>query len=115
MRTRFWVELLFLIAGPVIWLAHYLFIYIVNALHCARRQSWLGAAWTALPVSSWIILCGSALALSAMAWAAIRQHRRVAAHGLPKFHAKLTVALCLLSGLAVVWQTLPVFMVSECR
>ncbi|OZI49584.1 hypothetical protein [Bordetella genomosp. 4] len=115
MRTRFWVELLFLIAGPVIWLVHYLFIYIVNALHCARPQSWLGTVWMALPISSWVILCASALALSAMTWAAIRQHQRIAAYGLPKFHAKLTIALCLLSGLAVVWQTLPVFMVSECR
>lgn len=115
MRTRFWIELLFLIAGPVIWLAHYLFIYIVNALHCARPQSWLSTVWLALPISSWIILGASALALTSMAWAAIRQHRRIAAYGLPRFHAKLSAALCLLSALAVVWQTLPVFMVSECE
>ena len=51
MKTRFWIELLLLIAGPVIWLAHYLFIYTVNAVACARSA--LAGTWMGLPASSW--------------------------------------------------------------
>ncbi|CAM3676437.1 hypothetical protein BOTU111922_00285 [Bordetella tumulicola] len=114
MRSPFWVELWFLIGGPVIWLLHYLSIYTINALHCARPRAWLGTIWISLPISSWMILICSALALSAMAWVAQRQHRRLHAGDSRRFHTRLTDSLCLLSALAVVWETLPVFLVSRC-
>lgn len=112
MKTRFSVELLYLIAGPLIWLLHFLFIYVVNALACARSA--LTAAWLGLPASSWVIVAGSAVALGGMALAAWRQHARVRAHGEPPFHAWLTAALCGLSAVAVVWETLPVFLMTAC-
>lgn len=112
MKTRFSVELLYLIAGPAIWMLHFLFIYIVNALACARGT--LPQAWLGLPASSWIIVAGSAAALAAMALAAWRQQRRVRAAGAPAFHAWLTAALCGLSAVAVVWETLPVFLMRAC-
>ncbi|HAP28062.1 MAG TPA: hypothetical protein DCR74_21140, partial [Achromobacter sp.] len=68
MKTRFSVELLYLIAGPLIWLVHFLFIYVVNALACARSA--LTGLWLGLPVSSWIIVAGGAAALGGMALAA---------------------------------------------
>ena len=112
MKTRFWVELLFLIAGPMIWLAHFLFIYTVNAVACARPG--LAGTWMGLPASSWLIVTGSALALAGMAVATWRQRQRVQALGAPEFHAWLTAALCVLSAVAVIWETLPVFLVSAC-
>jgi len=112
MRTRFSVELLYLIAGPLIWLAHFLFIYIVNALACARSA--LTGLWLGLPVSSWIIVAGSVAALAGMALAAWRQHARVRAQRAPPFHAWLCAALCGLSAVAVVWETLPVFLMAAC-
>ncbi|CAM4014948.1 hypothetical protein [Bordetella muralis] len=114
MRNRFSIELWFLISGPMIWLAHFLSIYTLNALRCARPQSWLAVTWMTLPVSSWMILLASVLALCAMAWVAIRQNRRTVSSGQSAFHAKLTSTLCLLSAMAVVWQTMPVFLVAEC-
>jgi len=101
-----------LVAGPVIWLAHFLFIYAVNAIACARFSA--GASWGALPVSSWIILASSALAVAFMAAIGLHQRRRVLARRVPAFHGRLTVALCLLSAAAVVWETLPVATTPAC-
>lgn len=113
MKTRFSVELLYLLAGPLIWLVHFLFIYIVNAVACARSA--LTGQWLGLPASSWIIVAGSAAALAGMALAASRQQARVRAQGAPSFHAWLAAALCGLSAVAVVWETLPVFLMAACR
>lgn len=112
MKRRPWIELLFLIAGPVIWLAHYLLIYAINAVACARLP--LGDTWMGMPVSSWAIVAASALALGAMAVVGLRQRKQVQAGTLPEFHAWLTAALCLLSAVAVAWETLPVFLASVC-
>lgn len=113
-KTPFGTDLLFLIAGPSIWMMHFLAIYIVNALGCARPHSTLATSALGLPLSSWLILAGTALALAAMAVISARQARRVRKWGLDGFHAWLTGALCLLSALAVIWQTVPVFLVAAC-
>jgi len=115
MKTHFGIELLFLIAGPAIWLVHYLFIYTVNAVACARA-AWAGQ-WLGLPASSWVIVAGSALALAGMAAATWRQRQRqrMPATCASAFHTWLTAALCLLSALAVVWETVPVFLMPACR
>ncbi|MNX43745.1 hypothetical protein D3C86_742060 [compost metagenome] len=113
-KTPFGTDLMFLIAGPAIWMAHFLAIYIVNALGCARPRSALALPALGLPLSSWLILAGTALALAAMAIIAARQAERVRKFGLDTFHLWLTGALCLLSALAVIWQTVPVFLVAAC-
>lgn len=113
MKTRFGIELLFLIAGPTIWLAHYLFIYTVNAVACARSA--MADQWLGLSASSWIIVAGGVLALGGMAVATRRQRQRVRASGSPAFHAWLTAALCVLSAVAVIWETMPVFLMPACR
>ncbi|CAB3684708.1 hypothetical protein [Achromobacter piechaudii] len=112
-------QLLLPILGPTIWMAHFLAIYIVNALACARPGSLLAQHAGPLPVSSWLIVAASVAALAALtATAALAQRQR--AHGYndapasARFRAWLTGALCLLSGLAVVWQTVPVFLVTAC-
>lgn len=114
MRPQFTVEPGFLIAGPIIWAAHFLFINTINALLCARPSSGLSNVALGLPVSSWIILMASVLALGVMAWVTIRQRQRSGPGGRAAFSAALTRSLCLLSALAVIWQTMPVFLVSEC-
>lgn len=113
-KTAFGIDLLFLIAGPTIWMVHFLAIYIVNALGCARPRSALALPALGLPLSSWLILAGTALALAAMAIVTARQAGRVRKFGLDTFHLWLTGALCLLSALAVIWQTVPVFLVAAC-
>ncbi|RIJ05159.1 hypothetical protein DXK93_05455 [Achromobacter sp. K91] len=112
MKRRAWLELLLLVAGPVIWLAHYLLIYAVNAIACARHAQADFAL--GLPASSWIILAASALAVAAMAAVCRHQRGRVRQHGLPQFHARLTGMLCALSAVAIAWEILPVFSASPC-
>jgi len=114
MRAPFGIELVYLLAGPLIWSAHYLFIYAVNALRCARSPALLSGMWLGFSGAAWMIVMSSLLALIAMGWVVVRQYRRKASAGEPAFHARLTTMLCLLSAMAVVWQTLPVFMVSAC-
>ncbi|MGY6271333.1 hypothetical protein ACXIUT_16720 [Achromobacter denitrificans] len=111
MKGRSGFELLLLVAGPVIWLIHYLSIYAVNAIACARYRS---GGWMGLPPSSWIILAAGVSALAGMAATALYQHRRVRFLGLPGLHRWLTDALCLLSGVAVAWETLPILTTSAC-
>ncbi|WKK19320.1 hypothetical protein QQL45_08415 [Achromobacter insolitus] len=112
MKRPSWIELLYLVAGPVIWLAHYLLIYPINAIACARHV--LTDLWWGLPASSWIILAASLLALAGMAVIALHQYRRVRRHGLPPFHGGLTGMLCLLSAAAVAWETSAVFIAPPC-
>jgi len=114
MRTRFWVELGFYIAGPLIWLTHYLLSYAMNALHCARPLWSLDRQWLGWPIFAWVIVVSGVLALIAMGWIAVRQARRSAGAGRSRFHARLTRALVLLSAMAVIWQVLPVFLVPAC-
>ena len=115
MRAPFGVELVFLVAGPLIWSAHYLFVYAVNALRCARSPTLLSGMWWGFSGAAWMLVASSLLALIAMGWVVALQYRRKASTEQPAFHARLTTMLCLLSAMAVVWQTLPVFMVSACR
>jgi len=114
MRAPFGIELAYLIAGPSIWFAHYMFVYAVNALRCARVTAALGTRWLDVSAAGWIIMMSSVLALIGMGCVTVRQRRRIASAGGPAFHATLTGALCLLSAMAVVWQTLPVFIVCAC-
>lgn len=114
MRAPFGIELLLLIAGPLIWFAHFLFIYAVNSLRCIRAPDALGAWWAGLPLGAWIIILSALVALLAMACISVHQHRRIQSAGRSTLHARLTSALCLLSAMAIVWQTLPVFLVSAC-
>lgn len=112
MNARFAAGLLRLIAGPLIWLAHFLFVYTVNALACGRPSAALD--WAGFAVSSWIIVAGGAMALGGMVLIVRRQRRRARTSGARAFDAWLAQALCVLSAVAVVWETLPVFLMPPC-
>lgn len=115
--TAFGRNPLLLIAGPMIWMVHFLGIYIVNAIACARPDSALAMHASGMPVSSWVILAGSAAALLAMGLTiriAIRSARHEDAPDAARFRVWLTGALCVLSALAVIWQTVPIFLVAAC-
>ncbi|MCV6904178.1 MAG: hypothetical protein NTT76_15855 [Achromobacter xylosoxidans] len=112
MKSRSGADLLLLVAPPMIWLAHYLFIYAINATACAGHVP--TAPWLGLAASSWIIVAASALALAGMGAVVLHQYRRVRERGLPAFHARLTGLLCALCAIAIAWETLPVFTTSPC-
>lgn len=98
--------------APTLWFVHFLAVYIINALGCARGQ-WQ-TPWLGLPASSWIIVVVSVLSLAAIALVWYRQSTRGPQEGSLRFLLWLTGALSLLSALAIVWETIPVLMVPAC-
>lgn len=108
MQNSFSRTFLFMLAGPLIWAAHFVFVYSMHGVACAR-PAWQ-ASWMSLPVSAWIIMAASLLALLAMAFA----HFRLRHSGDDRFLSRLAAALCLLSAVAIIWETLPLLWVPAC-
>lgn len=112
MRNRFSRTFLFLLAGPIIWAAHFVFIYSTHGVICARptlRDAWVGA-----PVFPWIIAAASLLALSVMSLIYLRLRTRMPPTQDPGFLPWLAGALSLLSAVAIVWETIPVLWTPAC-
>jgi hypothetical protein len=87
-------------AGVIVWILHFAFVYGVTALACARG----------LPaVVPWVIGGATAVAGTACLALIAREWRR------PGFEAWLTIGLDATALLAILWETLPVFMVPICR
>ena len=112
MHNSFSRSLLFMLAAPLIWAAHFLFIYSVNGIACARPA--LMHAWAGIPISSWIILGASLLALAAMAAIYVRGRTQTPATNDPGFLPWVAGMLALLSAVAVIWETMPVLLLPAC-
>ena len=100
------------LAGPLCWAAHFALAYGFNGLFCARpgmQTSWLG-----LPVSSWVVGAGAVLAVATMTLIHLRYRQRLPALGNAGFLPGVAGVMTGLSALAVVWQTVPVFMLAAC-
>ncbi len=84
-------------AGPLLWLAHLTALYGFNAIACARGFS------SAVPwgVGAATVILGAGATLVAF------RHRK-------DFVDWLTAALGAVALLAILWQALPVLMVSPC-
>lgn len=102
----------FMLAGPIIWAGHYLFVYAINGIACARPA--LYSTWMDVPVSSWIIIAVSLLALAAMTLIHLRLRAPMRDTANGAFLPWLAGALTLLSGVAVIWETMPVLLVPAC-
>lgn len=105
-------RMLLLFSAPIIWAMHFLAVYGFTGILCARpalQQTWLG-----IGAMVWGIGLASAVAVAAIAaihrhsWRACRQNSG------PDFIAGTGAALGLLSVIAVVWETLPLFLVPPC-
>lgn len=112
MQSSFTRVFLFMLAGPILWAVHFLFVYAVNGVACARPP--LHGGWLDVPLSSWIIIAASLLTLAAMALAYLCLRTRTPRLGDAQFVPWLAGALSLLSALAVVWETLPVLLAPGC-
>lgn len=111
MRTGFSRTFLFMLAGPLIWAAHLLFIYSVHGTVCAR-PAWHGA-WAGIPAPLVILIAGL-LALAAMAAIYLRLHKHMPRVATARFIPWLAGALNLLSAVAIVWESLAVLLVPAC-
>lgn len=117
-------SLIGMVAGPLVWAAHFLVCYIVVAAACAfgfsaaNAGAW-GSVGTALLVVSGIALAIIAV-LTLLAW---RRLLQAGAFETPKdevqarhrFMALAGLLLCFLSGVAVIYVAVPLLFLPVCR
>ncbi len=100
---------LLLFSGPIIWTVHFLAIYSWTGVLCAR-PSW---ATDRMIVSGIVLVSVAAVAAITLIHVRIWMHtaQPMADAG---FLRRTAAALGLLSALAIVWETLPAYIVPAC-
>lgn len=110
--SRFTRATLQMFAGALIWAAHFLAIYGFTAIACARGfagADWLGIGIVPVTITA-ATLVASSVAL-AMIWTGIRTLRAdTGSH----FVGWMTTGCAALALLAILWETLPAFMIPAC-
>lgn len=104
-------DILLLFAGPLVWAVHFVAIYGLTGVVCARAGSagrWLGWPWEA-----WAIVAAGLVATAALA-ACVRSRPRSELADNRRFLRWTSLALCALALLAIVWETLAVLLVPGC-
>jgi hypothetical protein len=96
--------------GPSIWAAHFMLVYVLEALLCATP----GPSTNTVVRIVGMLLTGAALAtlLALLVWHR-RRSRAAVAHHLPVSGPFIT-PLILLSALAIAWTSLPLFALPAC-
>lgn len=97
---------LLMFSGPLIWAVHFLAVYVLAALACARGFADL--AWLGASVAQWGI---GVMTLGAVAAVIVVQRRGSQA---TPFLDWTTLTLGWLSILAIVWEALPAYLVPAC-
>jgi hypothetical protein len=103
----------------IVWAAHFLVVYVVNAIACER--GWIGETLLGWPLVPTLVLGATAVALIAVAVVGLRAWRRLG-HSLagqegeddPQFTVWLTAAITLLSAVAILWAGVPAVIVQPC-
>lgn len=106
--TSFTRSFLRLFSGPTIWALHFLAIYGATGVLCARpalRQDWLG-----ISAIAWMLGTAALLAVAAIELIHARDWR----DRKTDFMRMTASGLALLSIIAIVWETVPLFLVPEC-
>jgi hypothetical protein len=116
-------NLLVITAGPVIWAAHFLMIYIYQAVMC--HFGWAGGTLLGFDQVRVVIAAATALAMGLVAWIGLREWMRwriidqpPAENGRWSTRRLLSFAAWSAAGLslvAIVWQAMPTFLMPVCR
>jgi hypothetical protein len=104
-------DILLLFAGPLAWSVHFLLIYGATGVACARvpvQPQWLGVS-----AVGWGVLAAGLVTLAVLA-ATLRVRPRSEADHNRDFIRWVSTALVALAALAVVFETVGVFMLSGC-
>lgn len=114
-------SLIGMVGGPLVWTVHFLVVYVLTAVSCAFGF----ASAEALGPVSLVLIAVSAAALAAiggLGMVARRRLRRLAGGpgrdpetGRQRFMAFAALLLCVLSAIAVVYETIPVFVLPPCQ
>jgi hypothetical protein len=103
---------LLMLSGPIVWAVHFLFVYGFTGIVCARPA--ILTAWLGISMAAWVISAATLLSVAAIGTIYLRMRKTLRIAGDPAFVPVLTGALGLLSVLAILWETLPVFLVPTC-
>jgi hypothetical protein len=109
-----------MVYGPLVWSAHFLIVYVGNALWCAKGIGWLG--WFGLPPPRGLVIAATAAAAALISWQLLRAWRTFRRtdpirHAVPQRIAFMSQSALLLSALslvAVVYTAIPAFLVPAC-
>ena len=110
--TPFTTNFLLMLAGPLIWAAHFLAVYVYAGILCARPR-W-NVEWLGLSIAGWGTVAASVVALAAMAALLVFARARGVEHDNRIFIRWISIGLSLLSAVAIIWETVPVFLVPAC-
>ena len=120
MRARgFSGRLVEMLAGPLIWAAHFLFIYIFQALACARGFAGVSLLGTGIvPLTVGMATAVAAVATVLMLFRAMRDLGAIGPateQDAERFMNWMTAAGAGLSLVAILWDGLPVLLLPSCQ
>jgi hypothetical protein len=109
--SSFTRDILRLFFGPIAWALHFLSIYTITGVLCARPQ-WL-ASWAGFPVASWSVLGTSVVAAIAIVLVLLLP-RATDGSGESSFISQVSRGLGWLALVAIAWETSAAFLVPAC-
>lgn len=115
-------SLIGMVAGPLIWAAHFVTCYTVVALACAFGFGTEGP-WSAVTIALVIVSAVALALIAALTLLAYRRWRQAGSPGQPRepvqarhrFMAVSGMLLCILSGISLVYVSVPLFILSPCQ
>lgn len=118
MRAPGLMPLVGAIGAMIVWSVHFLAVYGLQAVICARvlaDRSAFGFGITTLTVIGLgVVACLAILALGVDAFLRLRRAPMGGEGAHPRFLALFSVTTALLAGLAVVWETVPALLLPPC-
>lgn len=116
-------SLIGMVAGPLVWAAHFLFCYVLVSVACAFGfASAAGGGWGTVPI---LLVIASVLALASIAGLALLAYRRGGEAGgsrrpedaeaaRHRFMSLTAMLLGVLSAIGVVYTSVPLFVLPPC-
>ena len=108
--SAFTRSFLLIFSGPLIWAGHFLAVYVLAALACARGFAHI--EWLGVGVTQWGISSLTLAAIAAIASIILAQRKED--DPVSRFVAWTSLTLGGLSVLAIVWEALPAYLVPTC-
>lgn len=116
-------SLVSLIVGPLVWSAHFLIVYLSTAITCAK--GFFEVNVMGMGIAPLVVAAATLLALALIVDGALLAYRRCSEpgrnarpspdNGSRRFMAHTALLLYGLSLLAIIWEALPVFLITSCR
>lgn len=110
-RSTFTHDILLLFAGPLVWAAHFIAIYGLMGVACARAAP--GVRWWGVDWAGWTVVAMGLVSVAVLVlWLRSRPATTLAHNR--RFLRLSSLALAGLAMLAIGWETLAVFLIPSC-